>query len=98
MSWLDKLLNRESNIDTRLEVGDAALVRKENKQCELDKFEIESVTGRKVSTNDMYARPWRYAITMPPKLNRSAASLGIDESKLSADEKKALETAGFTFG
>ena len=98
MSWLDKLLNRESNIDTRLEVGDAALVRKENKQCELDKFEIESVTGRKVSTNDMYARPWRYAITMPPKPNRSAASLGIDESKLSADEKKALEAAGFTFG
>jgi len=98
MSWLDRLFNRESNIDSRLEVGDAALIRKENKACYLDQYEIEQVTGHKVTTNDLYSRPWRHAVTVPAKINRAAADIGIDVNKLSANEKKALEDAGFTFG
>lgn len=88
MSWLDKLLNRESTVECRLEVGDAALLRKENKACALDIFEIEQVTGRKVTTNDMYSRPWRHAVTVPAKI--SASSVGIDASKLSPEQKANL--------
>lgn len=95
MSFLDKLFNRNSTIETRLEVGDASLLRGENKACELDKFEIEQVTGKKVSTNQMYSRPWRYAITVPQKL--SPSDFGIDVTKLTPEKQQQLKDNGFSW-
>ena len=95
MSWWDKLFNRSSTVETRLEVGDAALIRGENKACALDIFEIEQVTGKKMSVNSMYSKPWRYALTVPEKLNPT--DFGIDTKRLSAEKKAKLDQF-FDFG
>ena len=97
MSWWDKLFNRDSTVETRLEVGDASLLRKENKQAALDVFEVQQVTGKAMTLNDLYARPWRYAVTRPEKIKVS--DLGIDATKITPEVKRKLEDAGiFDFG
>lgn len=97
MSWWDKLFNRDSTVETRLEVGDASLLRKENKQAALDVFEVQQVTGKAMTLNDLYARPWRYAVTHPEKIKVS--DLGIDAEKITPEVKQKLKDAGiFDFG
>ena len=96
MSWWDKIFNRDSTVETRLEVGDASLLRKENKAAALDVFEVQQVTGKAMTLNDLYARPWRYAVTRPEKIKIS--DLGVDTNKITPEIKQVLEDAGFIFG
>ena len=99
MSWLDKLFNRESTVECRLEVGNATLLRKENKAAIMDIFEVEQVTGKKITTNDLYGRPWNHVIPTTNSAKISASSVGIDVNKLTPEQKAALESVGiFDFG